>query len=238
MPPFDRCLVTGTGQGGTNLLVEYVRVTNLFEFTDHVEDRRFFFHKELPEGYGTKLAVENPGYTEDNFVAMMRRYPAMVVMFALRHPVDCCLSKVFRGQLKSRGGDCDVEDPGANVEIAIARYRAMLHVLATSQDQFKDRTFSFRMEDIIEHPRQTAQKICAALGTASDDEFAGAYKNNRNLKQNSRYTKLDNSQIALWKRAGEVYDGFFADKPELVDIIFESMTPVAKQLGYEVGARP
>ena len=51
---FDRCLITGTDQGGTNLLTEFVKATELFDFTEQVEDRGFFF-------YTTRNASRLPG---------------------------------------------------------------------------------------------------------------------------------------------------------------------------------
>jgi hypothetical protein len=57
----------------------------------------------------------------------------------------------------------------------------------------------------------------------------------RHGQQNKRYNnKLDPTQIDIYKRWDTIYNGFFADKKELVVLLFEAFKALAPHWGYEV----
>ncbi len=232
-----KALVTGCGRGGTNLVCEYVRATEAFEFTKAVEDRKFFNHKELPEGYGTKLATEHKGFTLQAIEDVLERDSDLHIFFALRHPADACLSKVYRGRPLSDGGGCNVYSrdavpPDGTVNGAIKAVRHMANIYEGLQASWGYRVHAVRMEDLIQHPEWTCRDICSIAGVQYTEAIRDAWQNNRNEEQRKRYKGLDTSQIDMYQEAHTIYDGYFANRQADVDKIIDACISLADVMGY------
>ena len=94
--PVGQVLVTGTGHSGGNWVTEIINLSGKYNFTEFVEDRNLFNHIVLPDRYGTKLAIENFGVNIRNLKKLLESNPNLKIVYTLRHPVDNCLSMIYR----------------------------------------------------------------------------------------------------------------------------------------------
>ena len=232
-----RVLVTGTGRGGTTLLREVVIGFGTLRFhcgpRAKEEDTDFFKRKDLPESYMTKLATPNPPgintseYTTENLIRRMEEYEDLHVIFSFRHPVDTCMSKIIRGQRGCDGGDKhwdgvtgfdhstpgDKVSPDGTVEGAILSVKTMQMIHQVIQLHYPKRVLTVQMENLIMNSEDMVEKIARFLGVKVGKRSLAFYKYNSNRYQFQRYgTKLDKSQVGLYKNWQTAFDGFFKNK--------------------------
>ena len=180
MKSSNKCLVTGTGSGGTNLVTEYVRALGKFDFTEQVEDRTFFDYKKYPDRYATKLVVETTGFSLLNLRRVLDKNQDMSVVVAVRHPVDCCLSKIYRGLSRDIGGDSNPEcdNPASRPVVAVRYFKYLCDVLLILTGAYSDRLTLVNLENTLQHPEAVARFLCDKFGVEYQDEMKEAYKNN------------------------------------------------------------
>jgi len=215
-----RVLISGTGRGGTNLLTELSRKITTISFTDEVEDRNLFLHANLPADYGTKLTVDHPTFTLQRALTHLEKYEDLHILFAVRHPIDNCLSKILRGRPASQGGDKVTENISADATLpaSIQAIRDLYEYIEVLQTEYPQRVCVVRMEDVI----QETQKIVDELGEFLNIEplpFEGFQSTNRNQYQKSRYGDALIPQTSLYKDLKNNFGGFYHDVPHVVPIL-------------------
>ncbi len=207
-------VITGCGRSGTNLLLEMVRASEVYDFTETVEDRGFFSRGILPDSYGSKIAIEWDAMTIASMMEVIEDNKRLKVLFSFRHPYDVILSKVYRGRPKSMGGDNDTEETAKDgtVEVAaeyVNKSWAIYHALAT---KYPTRVKPVRMEDILTNTFNTVRYAASFLCIATNENMRSPWKHNRNAYQNSRYHHApDRREINKWKNLNKSYDGYFKD---------------------------
>lgn len=226
-----KALITGCGRGGTNLLCEYVRATNLFVFTAKVEDRTFFTRSQFHRKYATKLATENFGFSIENLERVLYEHEDFYIFFSLRHPIDCCMSKIYRGRPREEGGDCSDYCPDASIEGAVYAYKHMYNILNFLKT-FTPNLYIFKMEDVITQTEQVCRKICSILETTYQKQMLTAYQNNRNLYHQKRYHSLNRNQINLYRNVDTSFEGWFSNKPKMVECLRQRLNKLIKELDY------
>ncbi|NOY53535.1 MAG: glycosyltransferase [Deltaproteobacteria bacterium] len=235
---FSRIVITGAGHSGTNWITEIVRSSGRYQFTEYMEDRELFRHKELPTGYGTQLATENPGFHWKNLKTLLDRYKDLAVILITRHPIDTCLSKIVRGQLK--GGDGPVENIwdyswDSTLKGSVKSIEGMYDILVRLQQEYPDRVHRLTLEDLITQRETEIDRICSFLQILRTEAMTEAYRNIRNVHQQKRCGKaVDGGQINLYRNLQEAFGGFFHDKKELVAFLCRELQPISEALGYEV----
>ena len=232
-----RVLISGAGHSGTNLATQLVVATQKFNFTYMVEDRMFFVRKDLPPGYATKLAVENDGFTVTNISKVLDRFEDLKIIFSLRHPVDRCLSHIYRGRPASVGGDSweEVFDPNATFVNSPLNLRYMVMLLLRIEDIFADRVLRMPMELIITDVRKAANLICEFLDVSFTDAMLEPWKFCRHRFIAARYpNRLCSSQVDMYKRWDTIFDGYYRDKYDEVRKLCVELGDVASILGYKM----
>jgi hypothetical protein len=230
-----KILVTGAGRGGTNLATELVRSLNIVNFTTDVEDRKLFEYDVIPNNYGTKLATENRGYNIENSNKLMSDNDDIFVVFVTRHPIDNCLSKIYRGRPKSKGGDSSVEEIASDgtKEGSVKSIKHMYSIYDFLYKNFNNRFIHIKMEDIIINKENEIVKICEYFNVGNTTNSSDFFKNNRNSYQKKRYgNSLDKNQIDLYKNLDDSFDGYFIDKKDYVDYMFSELNDIIKNLDY------
>ena len=222
-----RILVTGAGRGGSSLTREVVKGLNIVKWYPVIgeEDRSFFNYIDLPENYGTKLTTEE--FYRGNITDMMKKYEDLHLIFSFRNPIDQCMSKIVRGQPRSKGGDGSEElAPDATVWGAIKAVKLGLNLGKEMHLKFPERVHFMDMESLILYPRSAVTSIAQFLKfnlkniPSRADNF---YKYNTNQYQIKRYgSKLDKSQIDIHKRWDTAYDGYFRKRKKDIDTIWEA----------------
>jgi hypothetical protein len=212
-----RVLISGTGRGGTNLLTEFVKKISDINFTEEVEDREFF-NRNLPENYGTKLTIDHKTFTYNSIRRKLNQYPDLKILFAVRHPIDNCLSKVVRGQPASHGGDKvteNVSDDGVP-EAAVQAIKDLYLIMSQLTQAYQGRVEFVRLESLIQNPHAVAAFLSSFLGIAPKS-FEGFQKNNRNRYQKGRYGDQLAPQINLFRDLDINFNGFFKNDAKIVE---------------------
>lgn len=239
-----KLLVTGCGHSGSNLLTDIVRAANYYNFTPHVEDRDFC-DGVLPlyiRNYATKLCLDNPQvFPMVKFHILMDKCPNLKVLVAIRHPVDTTLSWMYRERPIEMGGDSTEiapEDVDLGPELKVARWQAEIfpNIMSVLNEYGRDnRSIGFRMEDIIRDTESTAKQVAGWLEIPYVEAMSEPWKISRHEGQLSRYRKkLNKEQIDVYKRWKTEYNGFFADKRDMVAMVMENLTHIAAAWGYDV----
>jgi len=215
-------LVTGAGRSGTNLSAAIVRALE-FEFYAQSEDRTFFDKKTLPRNYGTKLACENRGYTIDNLERMLKINKDLRVVFCVRHPIDTCLSKIARAQPVGSYPFTDSTDktiaPDATLKGSMKNVLFAREVYLFLKKYHNDRTLLVKMENVISRYNEETQRIASFLGKGAQVSLEDIFKNNQKKKHLERYgQELKKDQIDLYKKYGEIFEGFFSEKDYLKEM--------------------
>lgn len=207
-------VITGCGRSGTNLLLEVVRASGQFNFTEKIEDKNFF-DRFIYSNYATKIAVEWDSFTIDNMVRMLDMLPELKILFSFRHPYDTILSKVYRGQPKSKGGDNETEEiaKDGTIEKATDYVRKAWSVFYYLVKLYHiTRVNVFKMEDLITNTEETVVKITKFLGITPTLDMFEPWKFTQNEWHNKRYQhKRDLGEINKWKDLENNYNGYFAD---------------------------
>ena len=231
-----RILVSGVGRSGTCLLTEVVRGLDMVNFSERLEDRRFFKYKDMPENYGTKFATDQRGFSMGNFMKVMDQYENLHLIFSLRHPIDIFLSKIWRGQKPSDGGDGSREQVSADgtVETAIIAISDFYSKYVFALSHYSEKTYSVKLEDLIHRPEMYVRNIANFFQTNPTERAFKFYEYDRNRYHQERYKKqLDSSQVGLHKRWDTIYDGFFKDRKHDIEHARTMLYFVIKGLGYD-----
>ena len=241
-----RILVLGTGQGGTCPLLEVVRGLGIASFTNAVEDRRFFNHKTLPQGYGTKLTTDSVEKIKaKNFSSFleklkvyMKKYADLYIVFSLRHPVDVFMANLVRGQRPSDGGDGEMRK---NRVSGTGTINGSLFAISHTHNVYKnivslfpERIITVKLEDLILTPETEVRRIAKFFRVEPTQQAYEFYKHNRNEYQRRRYgDNLDKSVVALYKKWDTWHDGFFRERRSDIDFAIGRLIDVIQDWGYE-----
>ena len=231
-----RILVAGTGRSGTCLLVEVPRGLNIVKFSASMEDRNWFGYEELPENYGTKLTTEHKTFTMERVISYMKKYKDLHIIFSLRHPLDIFLSKIRRGQKASDGGDrsreriADDATPLAAIETIKDFYEKYIKL----NKLFPARAMSVKLEDLIISPRIIVEAVAKYFNIEPTKEAYEFSSRDRNAYHKKRYRgEINKGQIAMYKRWDSIYDGFFKEKKQMIELANFELANIIQDLGYE-----
>lgn len=226
-----KVLIAGAGRGGTNWATEIVRASGQFNFTEPVEDRGFFEKDLLPDKYGTKLATENWGFTLQNLRAALERHPDLHIVWVIRHPYDLALSKIYRGLPKSQGGYTTEEKHADTPQSAVDAVRYMAYLYDSVRHH--DRVTRIYMEDMIMSIESVVEQLCAFLNIDEVDEMYDAQRNVRSPYHQASYGgEVDKSQVRMHENWQRIYDGYFADKWEIMSFIARELAATKYTLDY------
>ena len=233
----SRLLITGPGHSGGNWVTEICRATGNYNFTQVLEDRNILYREKLPEGYATKITTDFPGINWLSFYGLLEKYDDLKIIFTFRHPLDNCLSKIARG-MPIEGNEpfsslidfsYEATSYGSikSVECAYVTYSTL------RVSRFSDRIIGVKLEDLIKNEEIVIRELCEFIEVDYKDEYCNGYARTNNRWQIKRYDrKLDTSQIDMYKRWDSIYDGFYKDKKEVVNLLAYLCKFSIEALGY------
>ncbi len=238
-----KLLVTGVGHSGSNLFTDVLRAADFYNFTPMVEDRSFC-DGLLPlylKNYATKLCLDSPYFDVNKFRVIMDKFPNLKVILTLRHPVDQTLSWIYRELPVSMGGDSleiKEEDVDHAVQVKLGRWQTEFTQNITfilNNYGWEARALGYKMEDLLSKPDHVARGLADWLEIQYNDSMAKPWEISRHEGQLHRYKrKLHVDQIDVYKRWKTEYNGFYADKREMVGLIMENLIGVSNAWGYAV----
>jgi len=232
-----RILAAGTGHSGTCLLSTVLVELKAARMSPG-EDRRFFKYATLPENYGTKLgAIPEFGFTLKNVITAMDRYPDLVLLYSVRHPLDIFMSKIARGQKPSDGGDAgsgrDIVSADGTVEGAISVMRYFYDIYQKTRLAFLKRTLTVRMEDLVLSPKDEVRRIAKFLKVKPTQRAFEFYKYNYNKYHGKRYgMALDKSTVNLYTKWDSWHNGFFKDREVDIKKAERQLSEIIDSWGY------
>ena len=230
-----RILVTGAGRGGTNLATELIRNADIVNFTSNVEDRNFFNYPILPENYGTKLATENSGFSKKNIKGVLDKNSDLMIVFVIRNPIDNCLSKIVRGQPKSKGGDSNIDEVASDgtLETSIKAVKHCYNIFMFLYENYRDKLIYFTMEELLTKTDDVVNLVSESLDIENKDQMYDFYKTNKNRYQNKRYGKKKVLNVDLYKDLENNFNGFFKNKEGYVKKIRDEFKNELAFFSYE-----
>ena len=227
-------VVLSCGRSGTNMVLEILSGSPSLIPSDVVEDKQIFRDQVaygrvgIPDGYLTKcdtVYIDSPlqiGKTLD-------AYPDLKIVWTVRHPKDWVLSKLYRGRAKSSN---DSPSDDATLNGCVYDMNWMYTCYSYLKKNHGDRFIVVRMEDVINNLEYEATQMCISLNITYDDNMLNFISRMRHAGKRQRYKTLDNSQIDMWKRMYDIYDGWFKNKTEQIEV-FEAVDYIVKEFGYD-----
>ncbi len=244
-----KILVTGIGHSGTNVYTEVIRASKAFNFTEQVEDRVSWCQPHsgamlaITKNYGSKMACQAPYFHIQEFQANMERFPNLHVLVCLRNPIDAALSGIYRTLPMSMGGDSKerteeetVVDERRIDDIIQRWHRYHVPTIVWMLERYPmGRVVTGKLEHLILDPVLVSQQIARWLLVEYTKEMASPWGEVRHEGQQERYKgRIDISQVEVYKSWATAYNGFFADKGDLVYRLIDGLGGIAEKFGYEV----
>ena len=222
-------IVVGPGRSGTNMALEILRCSPSLEASSPAENKALFKMTNIPENYLTKC---DTCYTcPEEVVSLLRSDENVKLVWCIRDPRDMILSKMYRGRPREEGGDCNGLADDATLEGAVEDMNHAKSILDKLLiEEFMDRIFYLHMESVITRTQKTINMLCSFLKIEYSPSMLEFYKTMRHPDKKARYNKIDTSQVKLWERVNEVYDGYFKDMN--TKRLFKAVEGFTKFYGY------
>jgi len=222
--------ITGSGRSGTTIHLELLR-TYCPDVTVHkdVEDRQLFKRDPttLPLTYAVKLTTN--WYDLADIKTFMEANPNMKVIYTQRDPRDIVISKMYRGLPRDLGGDGSNQlSADATPQGAISDMQHAWDVYTFLRETHPTRLLVVKLEDTILNTAAQIERIARFLNLKYVP-FTGEVPMRDNYKRARYGTKIDKSQVGLWRRIDHIYNGYFT-APECRRQLLEALqSPLIKE---------
>uniref|UniRef100_A0A6H1ZLI8 Putative sulfotransferase domain contining protein n=1 Tax=viral metagenome TaxID=1070528 RepID=A0A6H1ZLI8_9ZZZZ len=219
-----KVVVFSAGRSGTNIALEVLRGNPYFLASDPPEDKAVFLRDmAYPDRYLTKSdATYCRSYSFLKNVMEQNR--DMFIVWTVRDPRDMCLSKIRRGF--KRGSD------DATFDGCIADLFHMVDLHKRAMNDFKDRIYTIKMENILLDTEPEIKNLCRWLNIEYLEEMKFFYKRMRNKNKKKRYSDIDLSQIKMYRN--QIYTSEVADYGINLVLLFLTIKPIINYFGYGV----
>ncbi len=225
-------VVISSGRSGTNMVLEILRGNSYFKPFIAEEDQ-FLCRRPnevYPDDYLTKCDTVYMTYPQ--LKSMLTVNPNMKVVWTIRDPRDLALSKIFRGQPKSEGGDCPTLAEDATIEGCLRTIEEMFQIYLKIIKDFPIRILLVKMEDVINDIIRETKRICDFAGIEYNDDMPKFYERMRNPNKIRRYSTLDKNEVKKWNNWETVYNGFFVKKGYDIEDLFKRLKVYIDYFGY------
>ena len=225
-------VVVGCGRSGTNMVLEILRGNSFFKATEPPEDKKVFHSsKSYSQRYLTKC--DTAYFNFEKLEMVMEMNHMMKLVWTVRDPRDMILSKMRRGVPRSNGGDCKTLADDATPDGAIKDIERMMVLLISAIKRYSpNRLLVVKMEDVIQNIEISVAGLCRFLKIDIEMNMLTFYDRMRNKDKAKRYSGIDKSQVAMWKRWDTVYDGWFKESKHDIPGLFNRISGVTEWLGY------
>lgn len=225
-------IILGCGRSGTNLLLEILRGSDELQATSMIEDKNFAKSKcKYPDNYLSKCDTVYFDWSKLKYTLELN--PRMKVLWCMRHPNDMCLSKIYRGQPRSLGGDCDTLADDATISGCEKDIRYMWNIHKNLINNYAYRTKTVKMESVILDFDNTIHSVCRFLGISYNPKMENFISRMRNVNKSKRYNTLDKGQVNLYKNWQTLYNGWFVKNNYDMPLLFDNLRDVTEYFNYE-----
>lgn len=232
-------VVLSNGASGTNMILEILRGSPYFNASRAAEEKHFF--KQQYNISGNHLTKCDTTYVPslECLNRRMRQVSHLIVVWPLRDPRDSILSRINTGSVNGLSADAS---PSGCIDNMKWMFRCYKHL----QDLYPSRMVTFKMEDLILNIEEEVKRLSKRLNIDYIPDMLNFIPRLRYRKKRKRanYTKLDKSQVALWKNWRIVYNGFFSNEKEMnrleelagehydIEDLFKQVEHITKAFGY------
>ncbi len=225
-------LVLSCGRTGTNMLLESLSASEELNATTPAEHKELFRNPQaLPENYLSKCdTVYISHLMQIKYV--FDKNPNLKILWTTRDWRDTALSKIYRGQ---PGNDTRILSDDATPEGCLEDIDWMSKVYKVIKHFYPDSIMVVKMEDVILNYESTLKNVCEFCGISYNEEmknFVHRYRGSVKETKGKRYSGIDKSQISLYKRKDEIYEGFFKTHDIDLEVLFEKLQPYLKEFKY------
>ena len=224
--------VFSCGRSGTNMVLEVLSGCPDLNVSKKVEDKSFFARNSTYADY--YLTKCDPVYCNKKQIAStMELNPDLHIVWPIRDCRDMILSKIYRGQPQSRGGDGKCMSDDATPEGSVANIQRMYRLYRYVLKHWPDRVMLVKMEDVIEDPQKMSKELCKFLGVSYSPEMPDFVSRMRTGAKRRRYKTVDKGEIAKWKNWKTIYKGFFRKNAYNVPGLFAQVKDINQYFGYQ-----
>lgn len=225
--------VLSSGRSGTNMVLEILRGNSYFNVSEEIENKLFFTNNIVyPPKYLTKCDTR---YIS-NFELITKRFeinPTLKIIWTIRNPKDMIPSKIRRGQSKENGGETNKICDDATEEGCIKELQYMYDCYKFINHNYQDHMLLIKMENIIINIELEIFKMCKFLKIEKEKEMIDFVPRLRKKLLRDRYSKLDKTQIDLWKNWETVYNNYFSINNYCVPKLFKEIDYITKYFNYQ-----
>lgn len=223
--------VVGCGRSGTNMILEILAGNSQLLPTTQSEDKALFTRGKA---YGNgRLAKCHPVYFGlEDFNRTMDMNPEMQVVWTMRDPRDMILSKIKRGQPRSKGGDNKILSEDATPSGCITSIKEHVLYYSHALTYYSGRVHLAKMEDFLEDIESATKTLCCALGLPYKSEMLDFMSRMRNPDKKKRYKGVDKKELAKWRNWETCYDGFFLKGDYDILGLFAAVKPIVDEFEY------
>lgn len=225
--------VISTGRSGTNMVLEILTGNPYFAPSRQEEDKELCRRGDAvyPDNYLTKSDTVYMDYPQ--LKNTLTANPKMKILWTIRDPRDLALSKIYRGQPYSEGGDCPTLADDATLKGCLQTIEDMFNMYKKVIVDFPNRVLLVKMEDVIEDIVKETRRICEFVEVDYNDDMIRFYERMRNKFKNRRYSSLDKNEVKKYLNWRTVYDGFFVKKNYDMESFFKKLDVYIKHFNYE-----
>lgn len=201
-------LVLSCGRTGTNMVTEMLRGDSSLAALPHDDNSLFKEPRSLPENY---LAKTDTHYidSQEQIDAVLRSNPNLRIVWTVRDFRDVAMSKIYRGQPGQDNNNTLADD--ASIDGCEKDMMWMWECYMYIKKNYPKRLYLFKMEALLNNPETSARMLSDQLNLTYTPNMLSFASRMRNTNKKSRYKGIDKSQISLYDRKAEVYNGFFKD---------------------------
>jgi hypothetical protein len=232
-----KALVLGCGRSGGSMVTEIVASSTMAKPLSGIDDFKVFKknpNRKLPEGYIAK-SPDTIHYKYKELRQLFLNESELLGIWSIRHPYDIALSKIYRGQLKTSGGDQDRRvAPDATPDGCLNNINKMVDIYLSAKKEFPDRIHLIKMEDIIINFEYTVRMLCKYLRIDYEDKMKTFYTRMRNPFKKQRYNKIDCHELDKWKNWKTLYNGYFVKNNIDIVSLFMNLEEPTKVFKYEL----
>jgi len=224
-------LVLSCGRNGTNMMLEILRGSSVLVATNPAEDKVLFRRSRIvKDNYLSKCDTTYIN-NFDQVKNTLNKNKHLKIVWMVRDPRDCALSKIYRGQ---PGNDGKTLSDDATFDGCLKSIDWMSKVYKYINKNFSNRIILVKMEDIILDFEKTVQNVCCFIEVNYEDGMRDFTSRYRVQSKKNRYKNIDKGQVELYKRFSKIYSGFYKENKNInIKKLFLRLKPYCELFNYK-----
>jgi hypothetical protein len=125
--------------------------------------------------------------------------------------------------------------PHQSVYMHLTAVKNMYIIYTKLKTKYTGRIFYTKLEDRITDTEKTIKNICKILNIEFKNAMINSHANTMNAYHQKRYgPKIDKVQASIQKNWQTVYNGYFKDKKDIINIIKTELNDLPDYFNYQI----